>query len=346
MGSWGRAGRLRALARLCAVGGVVLLLAGIALWPGTARPDVAVRTFATGGGGGTGGGSENVTVNVTDSGFDPQNVTVFAGDHVTFTVDNLGAYNHTFTLATIGNLTLSRGWTPDELTAFFARNGSLVNVSVAPGTDASAEVTLPTSDAGVSFEFVSLVPYQFQAGLFGFVHATYASSAGSYGLETNTTNGLRFVPDALAIPDAASFPITVSVEVVNAGNIGHTFWIEGQDNNTLLSGNFSTYFSSHPPLAAVDVPSSTGGAVWANFTITGHGTFEFICTVPGHFAGGMFGWLYVGYLPAPPPAPPSSALVDVAVLAGAGGLLGVALLLTVIGTFTGRFPGGRSPPAH
>lgn len=342
----GGADRWRQAARALAALGVGLLVLGVAIHPSVPSVGYPVRAFANGGGGGGSSGGANVALNVSDTGFDPTSITVDAGTTVHFTITNVGQDNHTFTLATIGNFSFPSGTTPSTLVAFFAHNGSLLNLSVAPGTNASGNVSLPSSDAGVSFEFVSWLPYQFQAGLFGFVHVTYSTTAASYTLETNTTDGLAFVPSELVIPTAASFPISVSVEVVNVGSNEHTFTLDAQGNNTLLTSNYSSYFASHPPLVDVPVAPTSGSVVWANFTITGKGAYEFICAISGHFAHGMFGWLYVGYAPAPPPSPPSTALVDVAFLIGGGAVLALALLLTVVATFIGRFPPAPPKSGH
>ncbi len=343
-----RASRLRRLARGCLILGVVLLLAGVALYPARNGPEVGTRMAGSGLAALAGGGRQNITLNATDApAFDPAKVVGVAGTTLGFEVRNSGTYDHTFTISAEANFTIPPSLTPQELTAFFAANGSLLNLSVPAGQTVFANLSLPASEAGATFEFVSLVPYQFQAGMSGVLQVAYSTSAAGYQLSTQTTDSLHFVPDSLVIENASQFPITVSVEVTNAGTTPHTFTIEGQSNNTLLASNFTSYFSSHAPLARAQVPTTSGVPVWANFTVTGKGAFEFICEIPGHFAGGMFGWLYVGYSPSPPPAPPSSAIVDSSFLVVAGSLLGLALLLTVVATFVGRFP-PRSPgePRH
>ncbi len=338
-----RAGRLRRLSRGSLVLGVVLLLAGVALYPASTGPERATRLTGPGVATLSAGGTQNVSLNATDQpAFDPAKVEAVAGTTLAFEVHNTGVYDHTFTVSAVANYTIPPTLTPAELESFFQANGSLLNLSVPAGQTAFANLSVPARDAGATFEFVSLVPYQFQAGMAGFLQVTSAVAGEGYALSTQTTDSLRFVPDTLLIPNATQFPITVSVEVTNAGTTPHTFTIEGQSNNTLLTSNFTTYFTSHPPLSRVQVPTTSGSPVWANFTVTGKGAFEFICEIPGHFAGGMFGWLYVGFSPAPPPAPPSSAIVDGGFLLAAGSLLGLAVLLTLVATFVGRFP--RRPP--
>lgn len=344
MRSHDRVGRLRRAARLCLVVGLVLGVVGVALHPADGPVGYATRGLATGGGGHGLGAVENVTVNMTDASpyYDPANLSLTAGDTVDFTLYNLGQYPHTFTLAAVGNFTIPTSYSPTQLNAWFAKNGSLVNVNVAPGSNATANVSLPVSDSGAALEFVSLVPYQFQSGMYGTARITSGVSAGAYGLTIQTaSNALAFVPDMLVVQNATSFPITVSVAVSNLGSTSHTFTLAGQNNLTLNPSNFTTYFQTHPPLANVQVPQSAGPVVYANFTITGKGAYQFICEVPGHYQAGMDGWLYVGWVPTPPPPPPGSALIDTPVLIGAGALLGLAVLFTLAATFAGRFP--RSP---
>ena len=342
------AGRLRRFARFSLVLGLALGLLGLGFYAGADHPETASVGYATAASSAL--SSANLTVNATDAPpyFSPGNLTVVEGVPTEVVVHNLGSFDRTFTLSKVANFTIPRSDSPQALDAFFAANGSFANVSIPAGATAYANLSFPTADAGSAFEFVSLVPYQFQAGALGFVHVGYSTSAGTFQLSVQTTDSLSFVPDTLVLPNATTYPVSVSVEVTNAGSTQHTFWIEGQDNNSLNPANFSTYFTSHPPLADVNVPTTPGAPVWANFTITGKGAFEFICTVPGHFRlpTGMYGWLYVGWVPTPPPPPPSSAIVDTAFLAGAGVLLAVGVLLTVVATFGGRFPRQPSTSSH
>lgn len=342
-----RIGRLRRAARLCLVLGLVLGVVGVALHPAGGPVEYATRGFATGGGGGgggggsMGGGTENVTVNMTDAApfFDPANLSLTAGGAVDLTVHNLGQYNHTFTLAALGNFTIPQSYSPAQLDSFFAKNGTLVNLSVAPGGTGFANISLSRSAAGATLEFVSLVPYQFQAGMFGTARVTSGVSGGTFALSLQTaSNQLLFVPDTLVIQNTTSFPISVSVQVSNLGTTTHTFTLAAQNNLTLNPTNFTTFFQTHPPLTNVQVPTTSGVVVYANFTITAKGAYQFICEVPGHFSGGMYGWLYVGWAPTPPPAPPGSELIDTPILLGAGALLALAVVFTLAGTFAGRFP--------
>src|SRR5579871_3422732 len=283
-----RRSRLRRLSYGFFLAGLCLLVISSAYGAGLpARPLGTSDARALGSTGGPGGGTpgpENLTVNLTDApSFDPRNLEAVAGAQVHFVLNNTGSFNHTFTISAAAGVVLPENTTPAALDHFLTLNGTLVNVSLPGGSTLQINYTVPGNDAGDSFEFVSQVPYQFQAGMFGFF------------------------------------------------------------NVTLDPASFNSYFSSHPPAVNVVVPGGSGATAWANFTVPTSGAYEYICEVSGHFVNGMFGWLYVGEPVPVTSVGPSTAIVQPALLAGAGVLLGIGVLLTAAATFTGRFP--RRPPA-
>jgi uncharacterized cupredoxin-like copper-binding protein len=285
-------------------------------------------------------GNATASLNLTDRPrFVPNSVTANASATLSVHLANTGNYSHSFTLSKIPNLALNTSWTPSELNAFFNANGSLVNVTVAPGTSSWANVTFNGSVGGDSFEFVSVVPFQFQAGMWGFVNVT--STGPGEMLSDNTTDSYSFVPATLAATPA-HYPVVVDVLVTNQGSLGHTFTVSSLSNYTLSPANFTATFATNAPLVNAPVPSGAGMTVWANFTVRGPGVYQYICTVPGHFANGMTGFLYVG-VPVPPPPPvPSTALVDAGILVGSALLLGIGVVLALVANYSGRFP---SPPS-
>jgi uncharacterized cupredoxin-like copper-binding protein len=286
--------------------------------------------------------SSIVNLSLTDApAFSPQFLNVPAGSTVDLRLHNLGQYNHTFTVSAKPNVRLAPTSSPAQVFQFFRLNGTLANVSLGPGNQGWANLTFNASSGLSSFEFASVVPYQFQAGMWGLVNVT--SVGPGLRLSENTTDSLQFVPSVLAA-SPAHYPTDLNVLVTNQGSFGHTFSVAAESNVTLFPGNFSKYFAQHPPLVSVNVPSGAGMTVWANFTVSGPGIYEYICEILGHFASGMSGLLYVG-LPVPaPPTPPSSAVVDTWVLAGSGILLGIGVAFAAVASFTGRFP--RAPGSH
>ena len=290
-------------------------------------------------------GNSTATVNLTDA---PRYVpsTLLANASATLSVHlvNLGSYAHSFTLSNVPDFSLNSSWTPTQLYAFFQANGSLANVSVAPGQSAWANVTFNSTVGGDSFEFVSVVPYQFQAGMYGTIDV--ASSGPPLQLSENTTDQYQFVPAVLAAAPP-HYPVTLSVLVTNTGALGHTFTVSPLSNFTLSPANFTQTFASHPPLVSAAINSGAGSTAFANFTVRAPGVYQYICTIPGHFANGMTGFLYVGVTPPPPTPTPSTALVESWVLLGSGILLGIGVLLGATAAYLGRFPRKvESPGGH
>ena len=281
-------------------------------------------------------GNTSTTVNMTDApAFTPRSLNGSAAATVSVHLVNQGNLSHTFTLSNVPNFALDSKWTPAQLYSFFAKNGSLANVSVAPGHTAWANVSLNSSVGGDSFEFVSIDPYQFQAGMWGFLNLT-ASGPGLM-LSENTTDQYEFIPNILSA-SPTHFPLIVDVLVTNQGALGHTFTMSSLANYTLSPGNFTQTFTTNAPLVNEPIPSGAGLSAWANFTVRAPGIYQYICTVPGHFANGMTGFLYVGVPVPPAPPSPSTAVVDTWVLMGSGVLLGIGIALAVVASYTGRFP--------
>ncbi|MGI0070921.1 MAG: cupredoxin domain-containing protein [Thermoplasmata archaeon] len=286
--------------------------------------------------------NSNATVNMTDTpAFTPHALSATPGANLSVRLVNQGDYTHTFTLSKLPNVVLKSTWTPAQLYAFFNANGSLANVSVAPGTSAWANVSFNSSFGGDSFEFVSVVPYQFQSGMAGFVNLS-ASGPGAV-LSDNTTDTPSFTPDVL-VANATHYPLIVDVLVTNQGNLGHTFTVSPLINYTLSPANFTSTFATNAPLVSSTVPSGPGNTVWGNFTIRAPGIYEYICTVAGHFAAGMYGMLYVGVPPPAPPVLPSTAIVEEWILIGSGVLLGIGVLVATVAAYSGRFP--SKPGGH
>ncbi len=279
----------------------------------------------------------NVTVAMTDApAYLPSAITVNTSTILTVHLVNQGNLTHTFTVSNVsGADALPANSTPQQVDRFFNQNGSRANVSLAPGATATVNLSFGVDSALDVFQFVSVIPYQFQAGMAG----TISVSGGppSVLLEDNTSDALQFLPNTLVV-NVTHYPVVVGVDVSNLGSFSHTFTVSAFSNFSLSPANFTSFFQSHPPLVDAPVPSGAGSSVWANFTIAHAGVYQYICTVPGHFASGMYGFVYANVAPPPPPVPPSTAIVQGWVLVGAGLLLVVALLVGLSAAYVGRLP--------
>ncbi|MGP8078657.1 MAG: hypothetical protein ACLP78_08340 [Thermoplasmata archaeon] len=283
--------------------------------------------------------NETIYLVLTDGpAFDPRSISAAPGDNVSVHLNNTGLLPHSFTLSSQSGVLLNRSWTPADLNESFASYPPIANVSVPAGHERWANFSIAKTASLDSFEFVSQVPYQFQAGMWGFLNIS--SSSPGLVLSDNATNSFSFQPAALSA-QPAQFPANVIIKVTNLGGLAHTFTVVAQpDLNITTVG----WLKDHPPLANATIPSEAGKSGWANFSIPAKGIYEFVCTVPGHFENGMFGYLYAG-VPVPTGGgPPSSAIVETWVLAGSAILLGIGAVFLVVAGFAGRFP--RSPPSQ
>ncbi|HXQ95209.1 MAG TPA: plastocyanin/azurin family copper-binding protein [Thermoplasmata archaeon] len=324
--------------------GLLLLL--VVAFVRTAPPSssAAPRAFATGGPGG-GTFATNATLNLTDApSYTPNSIAATSGTAVAVHLVNTGLFSHTFTVSSVANLSINRSWSPTQLNAFFVAHAPWVNASVGPNSSQWANFTIPDTASG-SYEFVSVVPYQFQAGMAGFLNITASSPGAGLTLSEGTAaSSLAFAPAVLQA-NATGYPVRISVAVSNLGSTGHTWTLVPQADVNLTPGNFSSYFSVHAPLASVTVPTTPGQVIWANFTIPKAGVYQFVCEIPGHFAAGMVGYLYVGVAPPAVAPPPSTAIVEPILLLGGGALLGIGAFLALSASLVGRFP-PRAPSGH
>jgi uncharacterized cupredoxin-like copper-binding protein len=333
--------RLRRAAAALGVVSIVVMALGLA----AAAPVSAAMAHSTAIGYGhvaprTGTTEFNVTLNDSPA-FDPGNLSgAPPGSSVMLHLTNVGEYFHTFTLSKVPNFQIPRTWTPTQLDTWFAQNGSLVNASLSPGQTLNWTFVVPNNTAGYTFEYVSLYPYQFQAGMLGVF--TVLAGPGTV-VQEQATADIRFVPDVLQV-NATTYPIVVDVAVTDVGGVGHTFTISALANVTVSAANYSTFYQAHA-LSSVSVGPGSG-PYWANFTIDHAGTYEYVCLIPGHFAAGMFGTLYVGVAP-PAAAPPlSTAIVQAGVLLAGGILLAIAVVLVLAATWAGRFAPPSTPKHH
>ncbi len=283
----------------------------------------------------------HVNVTITTNGtpaFVPDVLHVTAGQNLTITLNNSGAYNHTFTMASNGTEVLPLNWSPAQLDDYFATNPPIVNASMPANSVTDVNLTVNASMAGGDFEFVSLIPYQFQAGLYGFLDVTPPVSS-SLTFYVNASDTYRFLPDALNASSVTKFPVAINVFFGTVGVLSHTFTLSPLPNYNLSSSNYTTFFGQHAPLVSIPVPTTAGTYNNGTVVITAPGYYEYICTITGHFANGMFGFLYVG-IPTVVPyvAVVSTAIVQSEILIGGGVLLAIGLVLALAATVTGRVP--------
>ena len=289
----------------------------------------------------------NVTINTTDAPvFVPNALPATAGQNLTIKLVNSGTYDHTFTLSRNGSETFPRNWTPSQLSAYFSAHPPLVNVSMPASSTHFVNLSVNASMAGGHFEFVSLIPYQFQAGLFGFLNVT-PPVGSTLTFYVNASDSYKFISNQLDASSVTKFPVAVNVFFGTLGVLSHTFTLSPIPNYNLSSGNYTLFFTQHVPLLNILAPTSAGSYTNGSFVLTAPGYYEFICTIQGHFSSGMYGFLYAGVpVPVVTVAPVNTAIVQSEVLIGGGALLGIGLLLAAAASVSGRIPRSKPPAGH
>jgi hypothetical protein len=138
----------------------------------------------------------------------------------------------------------------------------------------------------------------------------------------------------------------VSVTFTNGDLSGaiHTFTIIGCENVSIpAGGDPSTYINgtqcSKAPLLNL-VPAAKSSASGTIAPVATVGWYEFVCTEPGHFSQGMYG--YIGFGVTPPFAPSSGNNgPGVAVFIIVGTIVALTVIAIVLGFVVGRREGAK-----
>lgn len=147
------------------------------------------------------------------------------------------------------------------------------------------------------------------------------SSASAAVVQVSATSTLSFVPATLSVTPGQS----VELIVTQLANFNHTFVLSSVANFSFdpsaTPSAIYAYFNAHPPLVNLSLGSVPGAKYYANFTAPVVGSYEFVCEIPTHFQGGMFGEMNSGT-----PSASSSSSVD-----GTTELIAVGVVLVVVG---------------
>jgi uncharacterized cupredoxin-like copper-binding protein len=161
--------------------------------------------------------------------------------------------------------------------------------------------------------------------------------------------GFSFTPNSFEmLPTNA----TITVSFTDADTIDHTFTIIGKQGWVIPSSYSSAQIDSlaygTAPKALFSVNASAGTtAPTATFTSPGVGWYEFICTEPGHFQNGMYGFIAFGMnLPGNLTVTPTSTDPGPAVFIIVGTIVALTVIALVLGFVVGRRRGStyEMPP--
>jgi plastocyanin len=167
---------------------------------------------------------------------------------------------------------------------------------------------------------------------------------GGNSIAVTGTSSFSFSPSTF---EQLATNTSISVAFTDAASVAHTFTIIGREGYVIPSGISETDFNNlvfgHSPTVVYNINASGPGTVSGNFTAPGPGWYEFVCTEPGHFQSGMYGFIAFGEnLP--------SNLTVAAAAQGPGAalfiIIGTIVSLVVIALVLGFVVGRRKGSMH
>ena len=180
--------------------------------------------------------------------------------------------------------------------------------------------------------------------------ATAVRTNASDAFSVTATSGFSFTPDAIqGLPTNA----TITVTFTDSDTLDHTFWIIGKQGwvipTSYSAGQVDSLAFGTTPRALIGAnASANGGQNVTTFTSPkAAGWYEFLCTEPGHFQSGMYGFIAFGMsLPGNLTVTPASTNPGAAVFVIVGVIVGLVVIALVLGFVVGRRRGAtyEMPP--
>ena len=121
------------------------------------------------------------------------------------------------------------------------------------------------------------------------------STASTSSIDVTATTSLSYAPNEFQ--DVAT-NTSISLSFTDASSLAHTFTIIGKEGwvipSTISPTDFDKLVYGKSPKVLYNLNISSAGTTPGNFTSPGPGWYEFVCTEPGHFASGMYGFIAFG----------------------------------------------------
>ncbi len=164
--------------------------------------------------------------------------------------------------------------------------------------------------------------------------------------------GFSFTPSTI---QQVAVNSTVAITFTDNDAVDHTFYIIGKQG-WVIPSDYSTdqidqlaFGHSPAPLIGINASSvgNPGDIVYGNVTVHAPGWYEFICTEPGHFANGMYGFIAFGMnLPANLTVTTADTNPGIAVFIIVGVIVSLVVIALVLGFVVGRRRGStyEMPP--
>jgi len=188
------------------------------------------------------------------------------------------------------------------------------------------------------------------AGL-GAIRATRAGSlptATTNSIAVTATTSLSFEPNEFQ--DVATNS-SISVSFTDGSTLPHTFTIIGKEGwvipSSISTSDFDKLVYGNSPKVIYNLNISGAGTVPGNFTSLGPGWYEIVCTEPGHFVSGMYGFIAFGMnLPANLTVTSGTPGPGAALFIIIGTIVTLVVIALVLGFVVGRREGARQemPP--
>ncbi|HTW39678.1 MAG TPA: plastocyanin/azurin family copper-binding protein [Thermoplasmata archaeon] len=172
--------------------------------------------------------------------------------------------------------------------------------------------------------------------------ASAIDDTGASTFSVTAESGFSFTPNSIGnLPTNG----TVTVTFTDNDALAHTFTIIGKQGWVIPVGisdsSFDTLVWGANPRALVNANTTPAGTSGdqniTSFTAPGKGWYEFVCTEPGHFQNGMYGFVAFGE-PVPSNLSVSAASTDpgIAVFIIVGTIVGLVVVALVLGFVVGR----------
>lgn len=127
------------------------------------------------------------------------------------------------------------------------------------------------------------------------VSAQPVDEAGATTVDVTATTTFSYTPNTF---EQVATNTNVTVSLTDAGSIAHSFTIIGREGWVIPSSISETDFENlvygNAPADLFNINISSVGSQSGTFPAPGPGWYEFVCTEPGHFAEGMYGFIAFG----------------------------------------------------
>lgn len=180
--------------------------------------------------------------------------------------------------------------------------------------------------------------------------------AGAQGLSTASTNSIAITTTTSLSFDPNEFQdlatnTTITVAITDASSEAHTFTIIGREGwvipSSITQSAFDQLVYGKSPAVIYNYNVTSAGTVTVSFTSPGPGWYEFVCTEPGHFQAGMYGFIGFGMnLPANLTVSAANEGPGAALFIIIGTIVSLVVIVLVLGFWVGRRKGSENemPP--